>query len=390
MRQGGHKRRTSHVMIVRRWIPHYRGPFYEALRSRLDAQGVKLSVVYGHPRPDDQRYGDTVDLPWGTPIGQRRLRLGRRQLMWQPGVLRLTRHADLVIVEQASSLLVNYVLLARAMVGGPAVAFWGHGRNFQAATASRLGEAVKRIVSRRAHWWFAYNDLSGRVVRDLGYPAARITSVENAIDTRALVDGRASLDAGDVERARRDLGLMGSHVGIYCGGLYEQKRLGALIESSHRIRVQIPDFELIVVGDGPQRHLIDRAARGAPWVHVLGAVHGQGRVPLFALADVFLLPGLVGLAVLDSFALEVPLVTSTTAEHSPEVDYLVDGVNGLIVDDGGDASTYAAAVVQLLNDRESLARLRAGCRAAAREHTIERMAGQFAGGIVAALQRPRD
>jgi exopolysaccharide biosynthesis WecB/TagA/CpsF family protein len=45
-------------------------------------------------------------------------------------------------------------------------------------------EKWKQIWLTKVDWWFAYNDLSAGIVRSLGYPEERITSVQNAIDTR--------------------------------------------------------------------------------------------------------------------------------------------------------------------------------------------------------------
>lgn len=381
---------TARVVIIRREIPDYRRPFYEALWQRLRGHGVELVVASGGSASSAVAGAATPPLAWSTRLRMRRLPLGRgRRLLWQSGALALARAADLVIVEQATSLLENYPIMVAAQLGGPRVAFWGHGRNFQAGTASGAGETVKRAMSQRVHWWFAYNDLSSRVVSRLGFPQERITSVHNAIDTSALVAAREALDPSAVERARDELGLAGRHVGIYCGRLYAEKRVPVLLEAAHHIRREIPDFELIVIGDGPDAATVDEAARATPWIHAVGAKRGLDRVPLFALADVFLLPGLVGLAVLDSFALEVPLVTSATGEHSPEIDYLEHGVNGIIVDDGGDPRRYAVAVVDLLGDTDRLAALRDGGRVATRRYTIEHMADRFADGVLAALAAPR-
>jgi hypothetical protein len=45
-------------------------------------------------------------------------------------------------------------------------------------------------------------------------------------------------------------------------------------------------------------------------------------VPYFILSKLVLMPGLVGLAVLDASALEVPLVTTAVPYHTPELTTL--------------------------------------------------------------------
>ena len=99
-------------------------------------------------------------------------------------VLSLLRGSDLIIVDQGSRFLINYVLFFLQILMIKKFCFWGHGKNVREQNAILIDEGIKRFVSRRAHWWFAYNDFSARVVGSLGYPASRITSVQNAIDTK--------------------------------------------------------------------------------------------------------------------------------------------------------------------------------------------------------------
>lgn len=372
------------VLIVRRYVPHYRVAFYEILRNDLRDRGIDLTVVYSDPEAGTERDGATTELAWGRRADSVVLHVRGKELWWQP-VLNLARQADLVVVEQATRLLVNYPLLAWQSVGGPKLAFWGHGRDFQSRNRGSAGERLKRAVSLLPHWWFAYNELSADIVQGLGYPPARITSIDNAIDTRALVAARTAITDEDRRLVRDELGLSGRHVGIYCGGLYDDKRVPVLLAAARQIREALPDFELVVIGDGSDAGLVRDAAARHPWIHHLGYVFGSERVRYFAVADVFLLPGLVGLAVLDSFALGVPLVTSAAGMHSPEIAYLEDGVNGLLVEDGGDAGVYAKVVVELLLDRQRLAKLREGCLASASRYTIENMAQRFAEGVQQAL-----
>jgi glycosyltransferase involved in cell wall biosynthesis len=290
-----------------------------------------------------------------------------------------------VIVEQASKLLLNYVLLARQSLGGPKVAFWGHGCNFQRHRASRVGETVKRIVSRWPHWWFTYTDACAEVVRRLPYPPERISVVQNAIDTGGLLARRAVTDCAALTELRRQWGIRSQNIAIYVGGLYAEKRVGFLVAAARAVRRRVPDFELIVVGAGSDQVLVEEACREHRWIHYAGPRFGPDQVPFWALSRLMLLPGAVGLAVLDAFAMEVPLVTIDLTGHGPEIEYLRDGENGLMLPAGASAEDYATVVASLLSDQRRQDRLRAGCRAAARVYTLDVMVDRFAHGVLQAL-----
>ena len=97
------------------------------------------------------------------------------------------------------------------------------------------------------------------------------------------------------------------------------------------------------------------------------------------------MPGLVGLGILDAFALETPLVTTQVPLHSPEIDYLKHGVNGFMVDQSDNLQAYADAVVYLLRNETERQRLIQGCQISREIYTLENMVNRFAQGVELAL-----
>jgi glycosyltransferase involved in cell wall biosynthesis len=370
------------IAIVQQVVPHYRQRFYELLRHRLAEDGIELLLIHSNQIPQDERM-DTVDLPWALRVPGRLFRLGSRQLVWQR-CYRLLRDCDLVIVEQASRHLLNYVLLSEQILRRRKVALWGHGRNFDPLYSSRIGEAIKAWWSKRAHWWFAYNELSASLVRDLGVPNERITVVNNSIDTRELMSQVRALADDDLIRLRRELGLEGRHVGIYVGALVPHKHLDYLFAASERIREAVPDFELLVVGSGPGNNGARRFASDRPWVHVLGPKRGAEKAAVLAVSQLLLVPAAVGLVALDGLAAGIPIVVSSDLPHGPELSYVQNGVSALLVTDGGDPNRYADEVVKAFLDETGRQRLCDGALDLASHYTIEAMVDRFVSGIAQA------
>lgn len=374
------------VSIVCKSLPQYRVPFFERLRAALDHAEVQLDLIYGQAEPDEQRVIQTAHLWWGHRIENRHVRFGSRYLCWQP-CLPLLRGADLIVAEQATKLLLNYVLLGRQALGGTPVALWGHGHDFQARDGWQASEGVKRVLSRRPHWWFAYTARSASIVQELPYPSERITVVQNAVDTSELQRGMEQLRPEAVASFRARAGIGGERVAIYVGGLYHEKRIAYLLEAARHLRHRLPDFELVILGSGPEGARVEQAAREHPWIHYPGPVYGAEKLLYYRVAAVTLMPGVVGLGVLDSFALERPLVTVDLAGHGPEIDYLSDGENGLKLPAGTDPGGYAAAVAGLMSNAAWMERLRAGGRVAATVYTLDAMVARFTDGVLRALQR---
>jgi len=370
------------VVIVYRFLPQYRVEFYDQLRARLKSDGVTLDLYYGDGDPTARAKADLVDIAWAHRVPNKIVSFAGADLYWQP-VLKQLRGADLVIVEQASRLLLNYVLQLGRIFGGTKLAFWGHGRNFQAKPGNAVAEWLKRRYSRYADWWFSYNDLSTEIVKSFGFPENRITTVQNAIDTKRIRDRIAGLSATELQAIRDRYDLRPGPVGLYIGALYEEKRLQLLIAAANAIRTEVPDFQLVIAGDGPQRDLVQHAASEKSWLKYVGPKFGDDKSDLLAVATLFLMPGAVGLAILDAFAAGLPFVTSLSPHHGPEVAYLDDGVNGVMTD--ASVAAYAATVVDLLGDGLRMTELRAGAVASSYRYSVENMVANFANGVVSAI-----
>ena len=374
--------RQSVVAIVAN-MKRFRIPFYRSLAGELGTRGLDFTVVYSAPDSVEAPKRDTVDLPPPVGVKVKALYLLGNRAMVQVPPLRLLARADLIIVVQANSYLLNYVLLPLTWIGLKRVAFWGHGFNHQGDTRP-LGERVKRALATRVYWWFTYTPLTARYLVDLGFPRDRITVVENALDTSAFAREVATVSRAEALAARGVLGIPAeAAVGLFCGSLYAEKKLDFLIGVGDDLHQRAPTFRMIVIGDGPDRAVVRDATESRPWLHYCGPQFGHEKARLFAAADIFINPGMVGLAILDSFAAGLPFVTSNYEGHSPEIAYLEQGRNGLMLP--LEIRAFADGVATLLGDDARLQSLRQGARATSARYTVENMVKNVAAGIYRCL-----
>lgn len=337
---------------------------------------------YGKGSKKEIAKGDTIDLAWAKSVKTTYFLNGSASWLHTNNL----SNFDLIVIGQENGNLNNYVIHAMRWAGISRVAYFGHGKNFQAINSSSLAEMFKRFWIRHVDWWFAYTEKSAEIVASAGFPPERITVFQNAVDTSSIVQSIAAVAESEVQSLRRRLVSGSEHVGIYIGGLYDLKRIGFLLDAARVVRRRVPDFHLVVIGGGPDHTLVEAAARQHPWIHALGPRFGAEKTLLASLGRVFLMPGLVGLGVLDSFAYRTPIVTTNVPYHSPEIDYLKDGTNGVIVRETDDIDAYADAVARVLIDDAWRAHLQAGAADALHAYNIESMAQRFADGVVSALK----
>jgi glycosyltransferase involved in cell wall biosynthesis len=372
------------VVFVYRYIPQYRLPFYKCLHDLCKDSEIDLTVLYGDPSPAETKKGDSVDFKFGKRIANWWFSIGSRELVWQP-VLPDIQSADLVVVEQANKLLINYLLILRQAFGGQKFAYWGHGKNYQAGEGHRASEWLKRRMINSAYWWFAYTPGVARLIEATGYPQERITVLYNSIDTADLRAIRERTSQDDLAAARADLGIQSNNICIYVGGMYTEKRLPFLLDACVQIRQRVSDFRMIFIGAGQDDLLVRRFCADNPWAVYLGAKFGSEKVKYLLMSKLMLMPGLIGLAVVDAFTLGVPIITTNVTFHSPEIEYIVSGDNGVIVSPEDNSSRYAASVVELLTDETKRQILVEGCKRSETVYSIENMAARFFRGLSDAL-----
>lgn len=380
------KSEKKKVALVQYRLLHYRLGFFEQLRLACAEAGIELTLIHGEPTPSEVVRNDTGELSWATRIHNRTWRVGGRDLLWQP-ISRIAKQSDLVILMQESRLLSNYPWLFGLGPHHTRVAYWGHGRNFQSSAPTGLRERWKGHLLTSVDWWFAYTDITARIVRQAGFPQERITVLNNAIDDRKFEADLASVTDSDVAALRASIGAAdGAVVGLYCGSLYADKRLDFMIDACERVVSKHPQFRLVIVGDGPSRddlhHVMDK-----PWFHWAGAQRGLGKAAWFRASQLFLNPGAVGLQILDSFVAGTPMVTTSNAKHGPEIAYVRDAENGIVTE--GSVNAYAAAVQRMIEQpvlRESLA---GQARLSAADYTLDSMVESFVAGMDACMRMPR-
>ena len=139
--------------------------------ASLTTAASSSGSIYGEPRSADATKRDAVEIPWGVRVHNRVWRVGGREVYWQPCLDEL-RDADLVIVEQATKLLLNYAVAGRG--SSSTARRWPSG-----ATATTCSCTAPARPGRRSSAACPGTSTGGshtttsasRVVRELGLPA---------------------------------------------------------------------------------------------------------------------------------------------------------------------------------------------------------------------------
>lgn len=372
---------TAKLLVINPWIPAYRVPFYNLLDVALAQQDIQLVVARSGAPPSMARRGDMAGGRWAKDVPTSWLTLGGREIP-RRRIASLMRELqpDLVVVEQALHNPETYPLLLRHAMGGCGVAMWGHGRSYS-STQSASGAAFKQWLTRRGDWFFAYNQVGADHVVAHGFPRARVSVLNNTIDTGRLRADLEAVEPGELGAFRREQGLTPGRTALFLGGVDESKGISFLLESARIAGELMPGFVLLIAGDGDSVPEAQAArAAGVP-VRILGRADGHAKALALNAADVLAIPQRVGLVAVDALVSARPIITTDQPLDGPEYDYLVPGETSVVT--AQTAADYAHALVATLSATDRLADMQAAAQRVSYRYTLDGMVDSFVEGVLA-------
>ncbi len=366
------------IVIFQPMLKYYRIALYENLHKLLAANGHELRVIFGMPPEEHLNRQDNIVID--------REYYCFEQSFWIFGCVHildnLANHfkwADIIITDQGNRHFHTYFLLLFSYFRIKPFAFWGHGQNRQGNPKS-LRERIKKRLATKADWWFAYTNSVADYLQSIGFDSQRISVLNNSIDTLAFKQSMDSLTPRDISEFRQNLKIPDdARIGLFCGSLHKDKEIEFLLESALRIKQKYPKFILFLGGSGTYKSLVEKYADQHNFIIYFGRLDGKNKSLAFKCSNVFLNPGMVGLAILDAFSASLPLFTTKQACHSPEIEYLQHEFNGLIGD--FNIENYADLVISAFQSETILNSLKANAQASSNQFSIENMAINFSEGI---------
>jgi len=237
------------------------------------------------------------------------------------------------------------------------------------ALGDPVSTRLKTMVLRRAGAVTTMNEDMCRRLIDLGAPAGSTEVLPMGADISGI---RAGAQAEERLPGRL----------LFVGRLVEKKGAAVLLRAL-RALAGPPGWSLDIVGDGPLRAELQRAAVGLP-VTFHGALGRSELARAYGRASIAVFPS-VPAASGDQDGLPVSLLEAMgagcapVASRLPGIDAVVsDGVTGLLVP-AGDAEELSRALRRVLDDRELSQRLGAAAAQQAEAFSVPAIGARYAG-----------
>ncbi len=299
------------VLLISNKVPHYRVSVYNYLWRRFQEAGWEFKVA-----------SDGI-----SPHGRAEAKFDFRELRFRfAGYHRLIRDIapDVVMFHLHLRDPIFWMLIHWLKRKGVPVVCWTKGANLD-RPESRLRYHVFNHFHSLSDALILYSKDQTRHVKPRN--RRKIFVANNTVnfeDYPAVPETRGQIKA--------EFGIPFSKMVLFAGTMGvggERKKVDHLIEVFRRL--DRGGVGLVLVGEGMSE---DRRRRLNPGnTMYLGQVHDAGNVrisKLFKAADVFVMPGHVGLALNQAFYWGLPVITEEGV-HPPEIHLLKSGRNGFIV-----------------------------------------------------------
>lgn len=332
------------IAVVANMVTPYSTPVFAGMAA---APGVELLVVYETLAEPNRRWEVSSSLPFqhvvldSSTVNVSRLASGSSMKVVTDHYLHVPRRPLRDVAHFRPHVVIAAgggiwwspadiaVLAARRRYDWGVVPWWGSFRRVVPTVPRRLAEPWVRYFMRACDAWIAYGTRSARDLRSLGAEPGRIVVAPFAgPPRRRLVQQRAQQPTRAISPRY-----------LFVGQLIERKGIGQLLRAFARL----PAGQLWLVGEGPLRVDVERAARADARIQYFGHLGSDDLDQLYAAADVFVLPSLYevwGLVVNEALEHGLPVVA--TDQTGAADDLIVPGVTGVVIEAGSEEQLLAA------------------------------------------------
>jgi len=307
-------------------IPHYRIPIYGYLTKYLKHYGFELCVI------SDGIQAGTPD-PFEFPFEPMRLST--------LNIARFIRRRQIDVIIDFMELKHRYLfptyLIAKGILRRIMI-YWGQGRDLldPKNEIKNLAYAAEQAMCSAI---ILYAEHLKKYVPKPFRKKVFIANNTLHLTYKGLPPGVTS------ENILKKYGIYTKKNIICVGRMQKRKRLDHLAEALRHMNR--PDIGLILVGPDPDG-VLDKINDDN--IFKLAPLFGDEKHELLFSADVFCLPGAVGLSIVDAFYCGLPFVTEE-GDESAEIMYLKDGINGFVVP-RGNISMMSQKLLLLLDDNK--------------------------------------
>jgi glycosyltransferase involved in cell wall biosynthesis len=353
------------IAIILNILPSYREGFYDILLEKKEFEvtiytqknipGMNLNLIH-------DRYPNNVKLV--NFFCAKREKIG-----WQflPFYKIFTKY-DVVVVDGNPRQVSHFFLATLLRVFRKKVVLWTMAHSFRGFAPT---ENLRLFWSKMFNYIFVYTDAEVEFLRKKGFGKQRIIGMNNGLNQRKIDSAIKEWDKDRLEKWFENEGLSNAILLLSCSRLDSKNKYELMIQSLPFILEKFPNLVWCIIGKGVEekklRELVHQY-KLTDYVRFVGEIYGESNLaPWFLSAQLFIHPAAVGLSLLHAFGYGLPIITNGNKYlHNPEYAAFENGLTGLNYIEN-DIEDLAAVIIKLLQDEESIKKMKLYTQKIARE-----------------------
>ena len=368
------------ILIFQRILTNYRLPIFKKLNEEVGAvlclgkNGPKGTFLI-KTKPDFEHIKIKDFYPIAT----------KEMLVFQDVFTPIFKYKpEIVIIEFALSIISNWFFLFLRPFFKYKIVLWSHGHSRKRGFNPKisLSDKLRRYWMNKADAIILYSYNSKKLFGPFVFKKEKIFVAPNTLDTKRLLRIRDDLEKSGKGTIRREINFKKKYNLIYLGRLLKEKEPDRLLDVFKIVSRKLKSIELHFVGEGPLYSKLLEKSVGLNvrfWGNISDDIF-LGKL-LFS-SDIMIIPGDIGLSVVHSFCFDCPVVTKKQGKegpfHGPEIEYLINGVTGFLVEYENDYNIATVIIDFLLSSREVKDRFKKNIRKVIEEkYSIDSMIDGF-------------
>lgn len=201
-----------------------------------------------------------------------------------------------------------------------------------------LDSAHRHSFNRIAKWCIRKSSalwvtgIAGRkTFEQIGYDGRDIIEGYYTLDNLKLRERYKSISNQQKSSWRNEYGIADNDkVFLFVGKLIPNRQIERMLRIVSLVHESHPDIKLLIIGDGPQKQIVDHMSEKNSWIINIPRVPYEELYQFYAMADAYLYVGAepYSLAVVEAVIADLPVIASDTVGAA--YDYVLDGVNGYV------------------------------------------------------------
>jgi glycosyltransferase involved in cell wall biosynthesis len=362
------------VLFVQPVLAHYRSSLFNEL---VKSEEFDIRIAGGGQNNSIKSIGETAGTKILPVLNNRKVKIAGHTFIWQGGLykqLKKQKPAVVVLTGVDPHIFSSLVLSLFKKLLKVKIIWWGH------ATIDKQGGrglAFRKFFFNCGDGIMTYSTENNIKLRKVLNKSIPVITVKNCIN----VDEYGFIQKAFPEVKRDSNGL----TILFSGRLTSEKRVDILIKAIGILRSRGMKVRCVVIGDGVEYDNAVNLANSLGLrdeIEFAGAKYQSECIPYFRKADLFVLPGKVGLSIIHGLSYGLPVITSDKKEiHSPEYEIIKKGINGDFFS-GFDEESLAEKIIEWKDKLKSNAKtIRDLCVQSILEqgYTVEAMSGKMIG-----------